>query len=357
MTLDYSLKTTDERIQCVNQVISETPPEKLTRQYLSYMADYILFVNDKNQTKKERKSDDGGILTKNRKITINKREISFEGLVASLENGEDGIHTMIINDKNQIMDRREPITQEDIENIPYLQEYMETINKLNDQLKTAVGKSRYIIKSQIIETWQAMYMIKASAQGIPMKRYPTNYIKTMAHLNLDENITIDEEGMPHSDGNVSLFNPHHVSFLLRYYPILKEESYDDFQNDMRFMLMDLENLAEKTLRDNHPLLWDLLIFKIDGVPNEEIKHKLESMYNVSHSEQYYSTLWCKRIPRLIAEQAQKDWLIWYYTNEEYGHWKKCGRCGEIKLAHPMFFSRNTSADGWYSICKECRSKK
>jgi len=61
---------------------------------------------------------------------------------------------------------------------------------------------------------------------------------------------------------------------------------------------------------------------------------------------------------MIAERAQKEWLIWHYTNEERGKWKKCNRCGEIKLAHNMFFSKNnTSKDGWYSICKDCRNKK
>ena len=61
-------------------------------------------------------------------------------------------------------------------------------------------------------------------------------------------------------------------------------------------------------------------------------------------------------PFLLTEQAQKDYLIWYYTNEEYGNWKQCGKCGEVKLAHPFFFSKNTSKDGFYSVCKECRGQ-
>ena len=47
-----------------------------------------------------------------------------------------------------------------------------------------------------------------------------------------------------------------------------------------------------------------------------------------------------------------------FTFEEKGKWKRCSRCGQIKLAHNHFFSKNnTSKDHFYSICKECRNKK
>ena len=85
---------------------------------------------------------------------------------------------------------------------------------------------------------------------------------------------------------------------------------------------------------------------------------MEEKYHENHSEQYYSTLWRKRIPKMIAEQMQKEWLIWYYTNIEYGSWKKCSKCGDYKLAHPLFFARNPgSSSGYYSICKDCKNKK
>jgi hypothetical protein len=49
------------------------------------------------QEKKEKK-----ILTENRLTTVNKRETSFEGLVSQFENGEDGIYSLITEDKNTI---------------------------------------------------------------------------------------------------------------------------------------------------------------------------------------------------------------------------------------------------------------
>jgi hypothetical protein len=67
-------------------------------------------------------------------------------------------------------------------------------------------------------------------------------------------------------------------------------------------------------------------------------------------------LWRNKIPKLIAARAEDEFLDWWYLEVEKGQYKKCNRCGQIKLAHNKYFSKNkTSRDGWYSICKKCRS--
>ena len=69
-------------------------------------------------------------------------------------------------------------------------------------------------------------------------------------------------------------------------------------------------------------------------------------------------MWRNKIPKMLSEQAKEDYLMWHYTYVEKGKWKKCSRCGEVKLANNRFFSKNnTSKDGFYSICKKCRNKK
>ena len=151
MQLDYSLQTPEERIECVNKLIAETPPEKLTKGYLSYMSDYILFVADRNQTKKERKTEKS-ILTKNREVTVNKRQVSYEEIVSNLENGEDGIYALMSDNKNQILDPKDPISQTDIDTIPGMREHYELINRLKKQFETAKGMQRYHLKKTIIET-------------------------------------------------------------------------------------------------------------------------------------------------------------------------------------------------------------
>ena len=86
--------------------------------------------------------------------------------------------------------------------------------------------------------------------------------------------------------------------------------------------------------------------------------KLMQDFKVEYSEEFISSLWCRKIPNTIAEQAQEEWLEWYYTEKEKGKYKRCSKCGQNKLSIPRYFTRNkTSKDGLYSICKECRNKK
>lgn len=356
MKLDYSLETADERVAYINKVLENTPKEKLTAKYLSFMSDYMLFASDRNQTKKEKK-EERPITTRNREVTISKRQVSFEEIVAGLENGEDGLYALIKDDKNQIMDYKDPVSEEDISKSPALQEQFRVLESLKKQFKTAGGPRKFSLKKQIIETWQEIYILKASLKNAPARGKVSNQVKTMAHMRLDENITLDENQMPQSDCIINLFKPECVSFLLCYYSQLKQECYDDFQSDMYCLLLDLENIAQDALMEKHEVLYDIMIWKIDGLTNEEIDKEVNAKYGENHSEQYYSILWRQRIPKLIAEEATRQWVMWYFTNKQRSYWKKCGRCGEIKLAHPLFYSRNTSKDGWYSICKECRSVK
>jgi len=77
------------------------------------------------QEKKEHK-----LLTPNRMATINKRETSYEGLVEQLENGEDGIYNLISeNGKNTIFQPKVTITKKDIEEIPFLKQLRESIER------------------------------------------------------------------------------------------------------------------------------------------------------------------------------------------------------------------------------------
>jgi hypothetical protein len=299
------------------------------------------------------------ILTNNHMITVNKREISFEGLVERIsgENGEnkDAIHGMIANDKNIIFSPKIGITKEDIEEIPGMRELVDAIEVIKTEKKAATGRRALLLGKQLTQMYEDQYVLK-SAYRKPIRMM--NIKKTYSYLNLAEDVSINAEGEISSTGYINLFNPEHISLLLCNYSRIKEECWDKFESDIRWMMEDLEELIDKTFKVNYPLYYDLIIYKIDGKSNTEIQDRLAVDHNIRHSVEYISALWRNKIPKMIAETAIKDWLVWHYTFEERGKWKRCSRCGKIKLADNHFFSKNsTSKDKFYSICKECRNAK
>jgi len=81
---------------------------------------------------------------------------------------------------------------------------------------------------------------------------------------------------------------------------------------------DLDNLIEKTFKDDYPLYYKLLIYKIDGLSNLDIQELLQREFDITYSVEYISSLWRNKIPKMLAEKAKEDYLIWYYTYVEYG---------------------------------------
>ena len=235
-----------------------------------------------------------------------------------------------------------------------MRQLYEAIQIVKAEKNQASGYKRSVLLKTLIEMRRDQYFIK-NAFRRPI--YFLNIKKNLHKIDFWEKIVINTDGSLSSDG-ISLLDPNTISLLLCNYGKLKEDTWDQLDNDARYMILDLENLIDKTLKEKYPLYFDLLVYKIDKLTNEEIQVLLLRDHGIKHSIEYISSLWRKKIPKLLAEQAQKDYLTWYYTEKEKGKWKKCSRCGQIKLAHNLFFSKNkTSKDGFYSICKECRNKK
>lgn len=349
--LDYSLESPEERTKLVEEIVAITPPSQLTSRYKEILADYIIFATDKEERRKRK------ILTEGRMVTVNKRETSYEALVDKLENGEDGIYNLMREDKNTLLSPKNPITQNDINTIPQLKAIVDAIPAVEAMALAAVGhgKKAFLLKKQVIQMRQDQYVARNGAKE-PAKA--NALIKSLAKTELPETIYLDANQEVRSTGYVNLFNPEHVCALLVHYSAIKQEIHDDMGLDMHFLMMDLDDLVVRALAVNYPMLLTLLIDKIDGVTNLDIQAHLDAEYGVKHSVEYLSSLWRNKIPKLIAEQAKLEWLLYHFSFEEKGKWKKCSRCGEIKLAHNTFFSKNkTSKDGFYSVCKCCRNKK
>ena len=302
------------------------------------------------QERKERK-----ILTDNRMMTVNKRECSFEGLVSQLENGEDGIYNLITDNKNQIFQPKVTITKKDLDEIQPLRQLREAINVWEAKLKVTEGKDAFVIKKALIEMRKDQYVIKNAYRRpiVPNKLTRSTHVIMLP----DETSSFDdEEGYPIPKG-VSLLNPVVCSAILCNYSRLKEDSFDRFEGDLYYLMLAFDEIADKALKE-YPLYEKIVECKVDGLQNTQIQEILQMEFGIKHSLEYISSLWRKKIPKLIASQAEDEYLYWYYLNIEKGKDKKCSRCGQVKLAHNKYFSKNkTSRDGYYSICKKCRNSK
>lgn len=345
MKLDYTLQSPEERKALVEQIIAETPD--ITPAYLEILADYLVLCMEK-QEKKERR-----LLTDNRMTTVNKRECSFEGLVSQLENGEDGIYNLVNEDKNTIFQPKISITKHDLDTIPPLKQLREAIETWEAALKRTSGKDAFTIKKALIEMRKDQYIIKQAYQK-PI--IPAHLTRSMGfHVPIDDNSWLNEDNEIVIEG-ASLMDPDVVSAILCDYSKLKEDSYDQFDGDLWYLIQDFEKVCDEALAD-YPLYMRLVELKIDKAQNSQIQEALQLEFGIKHSEEYISSLWRNKIPKLIAQQAQRDFLVFQF-NDLGLPFKKCSKCGQLKPAHNHFFSINkTAKDGFYSICKQCRNSK
>lgn len=343
--LDYSIQSPEERKKLVEKILEENPNP--SPQYLEVLADYLVLCMEKEE-KKERK-----LLTENRMATVNKRETSLEGLLAKMETGEDGLYNLVNEDKNTIFQPKVSITKKDIEEIPDLRQKRECIAQWENLLKTSSGRNSYIIKHTIIDLRKDQYIIKNDFRK-PM--VPNMLTRSKAPMALESKEWIDEEGNIQYSG-ASLLDPKVCSAILCDYSRLKEEGWSQFDKDLWYVMETFDRIATIALED-FPLYERLVEYKVDGMQNADIQIALEEEFGIKHSTEYISSLWRNKIPKMIASAAEDEFLNSYYLNQERGKYKKCSRCGQIKLAHNKYFSKNkTSKDGFYSLCKCCRNAK
>lgn len=352
--LDYTIHEAEERVALVERICQEYQEAgiEINQQYLTIMADYCLCLDLKKEYK------DKTILTKNRMTTIYKREISYEGLQDALPGGDDSIQELINdNPKSFYLTNRNKITNEDLEKYPELKILKENIYAIQQQIEhtNPTGKRLFLLKKMIIELQQEMYVVKTMKEEKNLGLLnSTRAPKSTAHLEVSGELYMDEEGNVISTDIVDLSNPDHVREVLKMYSTLKQDTWDHFDMPLKYLLWDLENIADYCMENKKPAWYKILIRKIDGAPNETIAAELKEELGVELSVNTISTVWCNGIPKLIAEEAERRNTVSYY--KEHGMpMKKCSKCGRLLPASHLFFHTNNKAgDRLYSICKDCR---
>jgi hypothetical protein len=207
------------------------------------------------QERKEKK-----ILTENRMTTVNKREMSFEGLASQLENGEDGIYNLMNENKNQIFRPKVTITKKDLEEIEPLRQLREAIDTWEAKLKVTEGKEAFIIKKAVIEMRKDQYLIK-DAYRRPL--VPKNIVTSKHEINIEEDTYLGDDGFAVPVG-ASLVDWKVCSAILCNYSRLKGDCEGKFYGDLYYLMESFDSIADKALKE-HPLYEKIVLYKIDGL--------------------------------------------------------------------------------------------
>lgn len=315
------------------------------------MSNYILEA----WAKENKKINKHEILTKNRLKTIEKREISLD-YILQLEKENKELNSYINSfemkekeSKNKILCNK--INNNNVNNI-YTLQIEEAINNIKNIINLIDNEENILkLKAIIIELKKDLYFTKNCFNP------PILFNKIIFSKKNDINYS-NLNGYKNINSTFYFHNINHISALIHYYPLLKSECYENLQSTLHWILIDFENLIKNSISNNLKDKYkDILIYKLNGFSNEEINNYLIKKYNKGYSLNYISSLINKVIPEILVNNYLNTTINWVYTYKLYGKWKKCSKCGQIKLANRMNFSLNKRGKyGLHSICKECRKR-
>lgn len=356
-----------DRTKLVESLLEKYPldnePERVRSAILEMLSDYIVFAAIKEEKERTRKLNKN-IITPSKATTINRREISMQRLQEAAEYDEI-IETHMNEDKNTLLTKRinQLMTDKDKEEIPYLSSIDETIQQLRYKVQNNVmsPKDANVMKQMIIELESDKYVIEdaykkpVKCNSFAQSRSQIDYNSDTGYYIIDPK-TGEEKFKCITENYLDFFNIKTWSELIKLYSTLKESSWEDLNNDMHWIITVFEDTVDRRFKKIYPLFFDMMCWRIDKLSNKDISILLEKKYNKKHSDVYVSNTLTKTIPTLLASEYQRNWIINMYNKPFFLlRWKRCSTCGEIKPRVPFFWTRNSSGDGFYSKCKDCRN--
>ena len=255
------------------------------------------------------------------------------------ESLEEGV-ALLRHQKNYKKAKDEVVTSEDLKKYPELREYKKEIDRLSAYIK----EDRL---NEFVEYMQSKGHVKIKTEK-QAKYFLTNHIGLLKKDMLQCKIELvrpivwkqplKDEGSPDWDEFDELNNSHIKSLLQLY----KESEIYDFQDDLGCMFQDLENvLSEVKLTDKQR---EVLNLWMGGMTIKNIAKELNRDRRAI--EKMLDTV-IEKIVQVYEEQMED----WYYLNINKGEYKKCNKCGEVKLINK--FNKNGKG-GIRNMCKICQ---
>ena len=227
------------------------------------------------------------------------------------------------------------IEKKDFERFPILKEYQHSIDHMESKLQELMKIDLKKIKDKKVkdDIRNRKNILKKNLRLLKLDMLDA---KKMIERPIIWKSPLKDSGCADYDA-LDMFDKEVVKELLRVHKGV------DLQDDLSCILVDLENLINKiefTDKQRKVLeLWS------NGLATGEISKKLNVKPNTVVS--------CLNgVVDLIIKQYEKEYEEWYYLNIRKGEYKKCSKCGEVKLVSQ--FDKN-GKKGLRSCCKKCES--
>lgn len=214
----------------------------------------------------------------------------------------------------------------DLNKYPPMKDYYDFYEYLKGESKRLWSKGK-LTKDEIIKRGRInKIMVEVKKDMMEVKRQLQMPIIWKSPLK-------DEGGADYDE--LDMFDKNTVKELLRVHKQL------DLQNDLSCILVDLDNLINRIeLNDRQH---EILEMWRNGVETGTIAKILNVKPQTIHGN-------IDSIVETIIRQYEEDYENWYYLNIRKGQYKKCSRCGEIKLVSQ--FSKN--GNRLRGNCKRCK---
>ena len=231
------------------------------------------------------------------------------------------------------------IEKRDFERFPILKEYQCSINHMESKLQELMKIDLKKIKDKEVkdDIRNRKNILKKNLRLLKLDMLDA---KKMIEKPIIWKSPLKDSGCADYD-ILDMFDKEVVKELLRVHKNV------DLQDDLSCILVDLENLINKiefTDKQRKVLeLWS------NGLATGEISKKLNVKPNTVAS--------CLNgVVDLIVKQYEKEYEEWYYLNIRKGIYKKCSRCGEVKLVS-QFDKDKKGKYGVRGYCKNCYDRK
>ena len=299
---------------------------------LETLASYIL-AKDKEVSENEEK-----IKTYNSRelfLRAIKEEATMKELTPNSESTEFAVFKMEKNYKKEIKDK---VTAEDVKKYPEVKAYIDAYN-INLAEYKALGKKESLTN----EESKRKYYLKKTLSSLKVDALDT---KLAFKRPIKWKQALKDNGCPNWD-YLDLMDREHIKCLLQI-PL-----NEDLQNDLVCIRTDLESLIERTkFTDRQKEVLDLWI---RDVPISKDKYRggkgIAEILGIKHST--VLTILNQAIDCIINTYIE-ELEDWYYLNINKGEYKKCSKCGEVKLVQRF---DKKGKQGYQSRCKKCRKEK